>query len=52
MQRELKYVYESLYIRDVVRNPLSPVDFKQGQMITSEVFIKDIDKFFLENFPV
>ncbi|KAH3687109.1 hypothetical protein WICPIJ_001911 [Wickerhamomyces pijperi] len=47
LQKELRFVYERIYVDCVVRNPLCPVDFKhQGKKITNGSFIHGIDRFF------
>ncbi|CDK25371.1 unnamed protein product [Kuraishia capsulata CBS 1993] len=44
MQFLLDEIYTSCYVNHVVKNALSPVDFRAGQVIGSEPFTSDIDR--------
>lgn len=45
MQQTLRDVYSSVYVEQIVKNPLSPVDFKPGTKITNQRFIRLVDRF-------
>ncbi|GME82013.1 unnamed protein product [Ambrosiozyma monospora] len=45
LQGELSQIYQVFYVNDVVRNQLMAVDFKDGEVISSEVFTRDVDSY-------
>ncbi|GMG21423.1 unnamed protein product [Ambrosiozyma monospora] len=45
LQGELSQIYQVFYLNDVVRNQLMCVDFKDGEVISSEVFTRDVDSY-------
>lgn len=45
LQDVLKYIYANIYVEHIVKNPLSPVDFKPGSKITNQRFIRLIDNY-------
>ncbi|ODV95692.1 hypothetical protein PACTADRAFT_3380 [Pachysolen tannophilus NRRL Y-2460] len=45
MQFVLKEIYAKLYYEKIVKNVLSPVDFKENEYIDNEVFITGVDNY-------
>ncbi|ODQ56779.1 hypothetical protein WICANDRAFT_81612 [Wickerhamomyces anomalus NRRL Y-366-8] len=45
LQNVLKDIYSNIYVEHIVKNPLSPVDFKPGSKITNPRFIRLIDNY-------
>ena len=47
MQRHLHEIYSNFYVEFVAKNPLSPVDFRPGQLVGNEKFINSVDNYIL-----
>ncbi|ODV76098.1 TRAPP subunit BET5 [Cyberlindnera jadinii NRRL Y-1542] len=45
LQTQLRDVYSNIYVEHIVKNPLSPVDFKPGSKITNQRFIRLVDRY-------
>lgn len=45
LQTMLRDIYANIYVENIAKNPLSPVDFKPGAKITNGQFIRLIDHY-------